>query len=197
MSSTTSLVDPDDYRKVKEFRYASAQERARGRMNEAQAQLDRMAYGISTRDDTIKKLKLKNKKLRKEKSMADEMSIQVYDPSEVRGMSNEAKEDHVGKLDEAIGFIKAATGKSDKEVDKIKMKDINKISKEASEQITIGKFRNWMRGGIKADPMILKLGSRVGKLFSKSNAEVVFGLLFVASIATLIIKLVANATAVK
>ena len=153
---------------------------------------------VKERDREIEDLKSKIKKLkRKVKHMSDGMSIQVYDPLEVEDMGNDAKQQYIDKLDNQVEFLKVANNWDDKKIDEIKMKDINKVSKEAADKITIGRFKHWMKGGIKEDPVIAKIGNRVREIFSKRNAEFVIGLLFIASIATLILKLIASATKVQ
>lgn len=92
-------------------------------------------------------------------------AIAIYSPDNVQGMASGSKTRLVEEMDATIGFMKDVGGLTDKEIDSMKVADVKKKKDEITKNMTIGKFKKWVKKDIKPEPVVVKIGRFVKDLF--------------------------------
>ncbi|MCG3203960.1 MAG: hypothetical protein KCHDKBKB_00637 [Elusimicrobia bacterium] len=107
---------------------------------------------------TIEPIKIKRRNMSGE--------LQIYDPTQMQSTDRDEKQSVLDQIAENSRFFKVVGGMSDRDIDKIKVKDLVKKRQELASDMTIGKMRDYVQGGIKAEPVVYKVGRWLKKSVS-------------------------------
>lgn len=137
-------------------------------------------------------------------------AIAIYNPDNVNGMASGSKTRLVEEMDATIGFMKDVGGLTDKQIDDMKVADVKKKKDEITKNMTVGKFKKWVKKDIKPEPVVVKIGRFVKNFFMwpvnsfKSGVEsgfldettlsLVFGTITVIMVGLLVFRAASSAT---
>lgn len=84
-----------------------------------------------------------------EKDMATD--IIMYDPRQSRKLDNNTRASAINKLDETVDFLRRSGAFKRKEVESLRVQDLEKHVKKAQEKITIGSYKSFLKDGVERE----------------------------------------------